>query len=135
MELMYSTAIQIHFGIIVVLMGIIGMNVAMILLAVNPHSYARRARIAMPLSVMLIASVLFTGIIMMAAKQLDFTIENSAMILVTIGLTIMESERYFTLKRTHFDDEDAFATYQTSALRVLVGEMGLVLLMTLGMVV
>ena len=130
MEMMYSAGIQIHYGLILALMGIIGFNAAMLQFAVNPAAYVRRARIAMPLSVMLIAAVTFTGIVMMAAKRLDFSFQNSAMILLTLLLIVLESRRYKALRRINPAQENVLTPYEPYAFKLLLTELAFVLVMT-----
>lgn len=131
---MYNTAIQIHFGTILLLMGVVGMNAAMLLFAVSPTAYARRARSAMPVPVLLIAALLFTGIVMMAVRQMPITLPNVIMILATIGLIVLESKRYKAIRRTRFSQEGALQTYRGFAMKLFGGELAVLMAITLGMV-
>ena len=133
METMYSTSMQLHFGLILVWMGIIAFNAAMVQFAVQAPEYVRRARVVMPFSVMAIAAIAFTGTIMMAAKHLSFTLENLSMIVVTVVLIVLESRRYKTLRRLRTKLEDALTLYRPYALKLLVAEFVLTLLMTVWM--
>lgn len=134
MDMMYNASIQIHFGLIVALMGVMGFNAAMLQFAVQGATYVRRARIAMPLSVSLIAGVIFTGIVMMAAKHLDFTLENIAMIAITLFLIVMESRRYKRLRRMRTSEEGALNAYRPYALKLLGAELAVTVVMTFWMI-
>ena len=133
METMYSMSLQLHFGFVMVWLGIIAFNAAMLQFAVQAPDYVRRARIAMPFSVMAIAAMAFTGTVMMAAKHLDFTLENVAMILITVVLIVLESRRYKTVRRLRTKVAEALALYRPFALKLLAAEFVVTMLMTLWM--
>ena len=133
METMYNTSMQLHFGLILVWLGVIAFNAAMVQFAVQAPDYVRRARVVMPFSVMAIAATAFTGTVMMAAKHLSFTLENVAMIVVTVVLIVLESRRYKTLRRLRTKLADALALYRPFALKLLAAEFALTLLMTIWM--
>jgi len=130
---MYITSLQLHYGFVLVWLGVIAFNAAMVQFAVRTPEYVRRARIAMPFSVMAIAAMAFTGTVMMAAKHLDFTLENIAMILVTIVLIVLESRRYKTVRRLRTKLADALTLYRPFALKLLAAEFVLTMLMTVWM--
>ncbi len=130
---MYSMSLQLHFGFVMVWLGIIAFNAAMLQFAVQAPDYVRRARIAMPFSVMAIAAMAFTGTVMMAAKHLDFTLENVAMILITVVLIVLESRRYKTVRRLRTKVAEALALYRPFALKLLAAEFVVTMLMTLWM--
>lgn len=130
---MYLTSLQLHFGLVLVWLGVIAFNAAMVQFAVQGGEYVRRARIAMPFSVMAIAAISFTGTVMMAAKHLAFTLENVAMILVTVSLIVLEARRYKTLRRLRTKVADALALYRPYALKLLGIELLLTLLVTVWM--
>lgn len=130
MEMMYNAGMQIHYGLMVALMGVIGFNMAMLQFAVNIPAYVRRARIAMPLSVVLIAAIAFTGIVMMAAKHLGFSLQNSMMVLVTLLIIVLESRRYKGLRRINPADESSLRRYRPYGLKLLLTEFAALLAMT-----
>jgi len=86
-----------------------------------------------PLGMTLIGSLLFTGIVMMAAKHLDFTLENIAMIIIGVVLIVLEAKRLKALKYLNAKKEKAFDAYKPFARTLLQIEFVLVLLMSLWM--
>ncbi|MBD3801011.1 MAG: hypothetical protein IE886_06125 [Campylobacterales bacterium] len=130
---MYSMSLQLHFGFVLVWLGIIVFNGAMLQFAVQASDYVRRARVAIPFSVMAIAAMAFTGTVMMAAKHLEFTLENIAMILLTVVLIVLESRRYKTVRRLRTKLPEALGLYRPYALKLLGAELVLTMLMTVWM--
>ncbi|MBV5348176.1 hypothetical protein JZU61_00675 [bacterium] len=136
MEAMYTMGLEIHTVGVIVLMGVVMFNIMMLALSNQVIRYAKRMRIVMPISASLIALILLTGMIMMAAKHLHFTLANDAMIVVGIAMIILEAKRYKTLKRrTDITQEGAFALYKRKAFRFLGIEMALLISVTLWMMV
>lgn len=118
------------------LIGVVMFNITMLVLSNQIIRYAKRMRIIMPISGSLIALILLTGAIMMAAKHLHFSLANDAMIIVGIVMIVLEVKRYKTLKRrTDITQEGAFALYKRKAFRYLGIEMALLLIVTLWMMV
>ncbi len=90
----------------------------------------------MPISGSLIALILFTGAVMMAAKHLEFSFANIAMIVIAIVMIILEAKRYKTLKRkTDITQESAFSEYKQKAFRFLGIEMALLVSMSVWMMI
>ncbi|MDD4884643.1 hypothetical protein [Sulfuricurvum sp.] len=136
MEAMYTTGINIHYFGVMVLMGVVLFNIIMLALSKHIIQYAKRMRIVMPISGSLIALILFTGAVMMAAKHLHFTLSNIAMITIAIVMIILEAKRYKTLKRrTDITQENAFSEYKKKAFRFLGIEMAMLGVMTIWMMV
>jgi 4-amino-4-deoxy-L-arabinose transferase-like glycosyltransferase len=136
MEAMYTTGLNIHYFGVIVLMGIVVFNIVMLSLSHHIIRYSKRMRIVMPISGSLIALILFTGAVMMAAKHLHFTFANIAMIVIAIVMIILEAKRYKTLKRrTDITQEGAFVQYKKKAFRFLGIEMSLLIVITLWMMV
>ncbi|MDP3588800.1 MAG: hypothetical protein Q8R58_12185 [Sulfuricurvum sp.] len=136
MEAMYTMGLEIHTVGVIVLMGVVMFNIMMLALSNQVIRYAKRMRIVMPISSSLIALILLTGMIMMAAKHLHFTLANDAMIVAGIVMIVLEAKRYKTLKRrTDITQEGAFALYKRKAFRYLGIEMVLLISVTLWMMV
>ncbi len=131
MEALYSAGLEIHFVGVVVLMAVVMFNIMMLALSHQIIRYAKRLRIVMPMSSSLIAITIFTGIVMMAAKHLNFSLANSAMIVLSILLIVLEVKRYKILKHeTDIKQEDAFTKYKQKALRILGIELALLVAMS-----
>ena len=136
MEAMYTMGLEIHTVGVIVLMGVVMFNITMLALSNQVIRYAKRMRIVMPISASLIALILLTGMIMMAAKHLHFTLANDAMIVVGIVMIVLEAKRYKTLKRrTDITQVGAFDLYKRKAFRYLGIEMALLLSVTLWMMI
>lgn len=128
MEALYNFGLEIHTVGVLVLMGVVMFNILMLSLSKNIIIYAKRMRIVMPISASLIALILFTGAIMMAAKHLNFSVANTIMTVAGIVMIILEAKRYKTLKRrTDIAQEDAFDGYKTKAFRFLGIEIGMLM--------
>lgn len=133
---MYTMGLEIHTVGVIMLIGVVMFNITMLALSNQIIRYAKRMRIIMPISGSLIALILLTGAIMMAAKHLQFSLANDAMIVVGIVMIVLEVKRYKTLKRrTDITQEGAFALYKRKAFRYLGIEMALLLIVTLWMMV
>jgi hypothetical protein len=136
MEAMYTMGLEIHSFGVMVLLGVVMFNIAVLSLSKNVIRYAKRMRIVMPISASLIALVLFTGMVMMAAKHLHFTFANSVMIVAGIVMIILEAKRYKTLKRrTDITQEGSFALYKRKAFRFLGIEVAMLLSISVWMMV
>jgi hypothetical protein len=134
MEALYSTGLEIHFVGVVVLMAVVMFNIIMLSLSHQIIRYAKRLRIVMPISLSLITITIFTGIVMMAAKHLNFSLANSVMIVLSILLIVLEVKRYKILKHeTDIKQEDAFAHYKQKAFRFLGIEMASLVAMSVWM--
>lgn len=134
MDAMYTMGLNIHYFGVIVLIGVVVFNIMMLALSHHVVRYAKRMRIVMPISGSLIALILFTGAVMMAAKHLAFTFSNIAMIVIAIVMIILEAKRYKTLKRrTDITQEGSFGEYKRKAFRFLGIEITLLLSMTVWM--
>ena len=74
----------------------------------NFDVYKRRIRMWMPIYILAIAFTMFTGILMMAAKHLDFNLSNNLMILLSLLIIALESKRHKRLKNAQKADEELF---------------------------
>jgi len=136
MEAMYTTGLNIHYFGVIVLMGVVVFNIVMLSLSHHIIRYSKRMRIVMPISGSLIALILFTGAVMMAAKHLQFTFSNTAMLVIAVVMIILEAKRYKTLKRrTDISQEGAFGVYKKKAFLFLGIEMGLLIMMNIWMMI
>lgn len=134
MNEMYSMGLGIHSFGAVFLLGTIFLNIVMLRLAKDIKKYKRMMSIYLiPLSITSIGLAVFTGAIMMAAKHLDFTIENIVMILISIILIVLEARRAKYLKFMRNDRERVMEAYSMFASRILYMQLALVLIISIWM--
>jgi len=127
MNEMYDMSIVTHnFGVIGVL-GVILVNVLMLLRAKDVIKYKKFMMLFMPVASTMIATIVFTGIIMMAAKHLDFTIENIVMIIFATVFIALEFKKSYNLKYLNRKEEGAFSKYKSYAMNILLIETAMVL--------
>lgn len=134
MNEMYNMGLDLHsFGAVAMLVAVFG-NLFLLLSYQDLVKYRRLMSVVLiPLTMSIFGLVLFTGTIMMAAKHLDFTIENIVMIVISIAFIVLEVKRLKTLKYINAKKERAFDIYKGFARRILQIEFILVLLISLWM--
>jgi hypothetical protein len=135
MEEMYSMSIGIHDVGVLLLVGIIVMNFVHLHSAKDLKKYAKQMRIMMPFSSSMIFLIIFTGMVMMAAKHLSFTLQNIVMIVFAVAMIVLEAKRYGSLKHINFRAENAFKEYKTKAKKLLYIELGMNVMMSIWMLV
>ena len=124
MNEMYDMSIVTHnFGVMLVL-GVILVNIFFLYGTKDVVKYRRKHTLFMPIGMTMVGAVLFTGIVMMAAKHLEFSIENIVMILFVTLLIFLENKRSKALR---FINQDRFEEYKKQAVKILAVEILLVL--------
>ena len=123
MNEMYSMSIVSHYYSVVGLLVVIFLNFWMMRKAVDIKAYKRQMSLFTPIGSMALASIIFTGIIMMAAKHLDFTIENIIMIVFSILILALEVTRVKRLKYLNPKIEDALKNYKKLVSKLLLSEL------------
>ncbi len=127
MNEMYDMSIVTHnFGVYGVL-GVILVHVIMLYTAKDLFKYRIFMTLFLPIASTTIGAVIFTGVIMMAAKHLDFTIENIIMILFAVIFLVLEVKKSSTLKKLSSKKKDGFAKYKIYAYKILLAEFVMVL--------
>ena len=119
MNEMYNMSIVTHYYSVMGVLGVILVNVLMLLKATNISSYKRFMTLFMPIGSIGIGTVVFTGVIMMAAKHLDFSIENILMIIFAIAMIVLEAKRSSRLKYLNSKEENALELYKKYAFNIL----------------
>ncbi len=115
---MYNMSIVTHnYGVIGIL-GTIFINILMLVRATDIDKYTRVLSIFMPIGMTAIGAVVFTGIVMMAAKHLDFTFENIVMIIFAITLIVLENMRSKKLNAMDKKQEDAMKLHKVDAYKI-----------------
>ncbi|MBL0707704.1 MAG: hypothetical protein JJW00_01475 [Sulfurimonas sp.] len=123
MNEMYEMSIAVHnFGVIGIL-GMISLHIFMLFTARDIKKYARFMLLFMPISITTIATVIFTGVIMMASKHLDFSRENIVMIVFAIVLVVLENIRSKELQKLDKKDTNALELYKIDAYKLFAVEI------------
>lgn len=134
MNEMYTMGLSLHNWSAVAVLAMIFLNLFLLISFEELSKYKRvNALYLLPLEITLLGSLLFTGIVMMAAKHLNFTIENVMMIIVGIAVVVLEAKRLKALKYLNAKKEHAFMAYKPFARTLLQIEFIMVFLMSLWM--
>lgn len=132
MNYMYNMSIDFHNYVVILLLVLIGLNFVLLFRAKNVFSYRKKMAYLTPTIAVLLASILFTGTIMMAAKHLDFTLANIAMIAIAIAFIVLEAKRVKPIKRLK-DVPEAIPVYRDFAKKILSIELLIVLAISVWM--
>jgi len=134
MNEMYNMGLSIHSVSVSALLGVIFVNIVILMKIKDLVKYKRKMSLMlMPLSSMILGTVIFTGIVMMAAKHLEFSVANIAMILLSVVLIYLEVKRVKLLKYINVKKERALEAYKSFALRILTIEFVLINVISLWM--
>jgi len=134
MNEMYSMGLSLHSISTAVILVVIFLNLFILISYQDLKKYKRVMSLFLtPLTATTLGSVIFTGVIMMAAKHLNFTLENIAMILLSLVFIFLEVKRLKTLRYLDVSKERAFGAYKPLARTILQVEFLLVLTISLWM--
>lgn len=133
MNEMYNMSIVTHYYGVIGILVVILINTVMLRRAVNIKDYKRQMSLFTPVGSTAIGGVLFTGIIMMAAKHLDFTVENIIMIVFSFIIIYLEVKRAKGLKYLNPNAENALENFKKYASNLLLGEVFLTLSISIWM--
>ena len=126
MNYMYNMSIDYHNWGAIALLIMIGLNFLLLFQAKELLPYRKKMAFLTPTIAVVLASVLFTGTIMMAAKHLHFTLQNIAMIVAGIVFIVLEAKRVKPLK--HLKNlPHAIPLYRDYAKKILFAELFLIL--------
>ena len=132
MNYMYNMTINYHDYGVIALLAMIGLNFLLLFQAKNVLPYRKKMAFLTPTIAVTLATILFTGTIMMAAKHLHFTLANIAMIVAGIVFIILEAKRVKPLK--HLKDlPHAIPLYRDYAKKILLIELLMILGISLWM--
>jgi len=123
-------SIDIHYIGILALMVVVLANIILLKMSSDVVSYAKKMRKLMPISTSLLFLTLFTGSVMMAAKHLEFTLQNIVMILFALLYIALDVYRFKLLRAT---PKDGIEVYRKSAYLIFAVELVTILLITLWM--
>ena len=133
MNEMYNMSLSIHWVSVFLLLAIFAASLWQLERANDVMVYLKKMRIQSPLIMMAMFAPIFTGMVMMAAKHLAFTIPNIVMILLSIILIYFEIKRSKPLKFATIIEEGVFEKYKKDAKMILVGEIALIVLISIWM--
>jgi hypothetical protein len=119
MEEMYDMSIVAHNYGVVFIFGAILLNLVMIMRAKSVQKYRRFNTLFNPIGGTFLGVLIYTGVVMMAAKHLDFTLANIAMIVFAIVLIYLEVKRSSKLKYIKNEDSSGFKLYKKFVYKVL----------------
>lgn len=129
MNEMYNMGLSIHSFGIVALLAVFVLNIVVLKLASSLEKYKRVMSIILfPLTATMLGFAMFTGVVMMAAKHLDFTLANIAMIIISVVLIVLEVKRSKTLKYMNPKKESALDAYKVFGSNILYLELIVTLL-------
>ncbi len=134
MNEMYNMGLSLHSWSAVAVLVMIFINLYILMSAKELAKYKRvNSLYLLPLEITVLGTLLFTGIVMMAAKHLHFSVENIVMIILGVVLIVLEAKRLKALKYLSTKKEHALEVYKPFSRTILQVEFGLVLLMSLWM--
>ena len=134
MNEMYNMGLSIHSLGTIALLGVILLNAAMLKMADSLQKHKRLSSIVLlPLTATIIGLAVFTGVVMMAAKRLDFTIPNIVMIIISVVLIALEVKRAKALKYMNPQKERSLEAYKIFASKILYVEFALTLVISIWM--
>jgi hypothetical protein len=126
--------LSLHSVSAVAILAVIFLNLFILISSKDLKKYKKLMSVFLtPLSSSILGFTIFTGVIMMAAKHLEFTIENILMILIGFIFILLEVKRLKSLKYLNPAKERAFEAYKPLARTILQIEFILVLAISLWM--
>jgi hypothetical protein len=135
MNEMYNMSIVAHYYSVVAVFLSILLNFTMIILADDIEKHKRFVTLYNPIGGTFMGGIIFTGVVMMAAKHLDFTIENILMILIAIYMIWLDTRRNKALKIIKTDYHSSFQFYRFYAMRMLLTQILLLVAMSIWMLI
>lgn len=130
---MYDMSIVTHNWGVMSVLGVIFINIFMLFGIKNLAKYTRAVSLFTPIVGTTIGIVVFTGVVMMAAKHLEFSVQNVVMIIFAIILIYLEVKRSLRLKQLNKKEVNAFESYKSYALKIFVLEILVILSISLWM--
>ena len=132
MNYMYTMSIGAHNISVILLLVMVGLNFILLFRAKDVLSYRKKMAFMTPTIAVVLASVLFTGTIMMAAKHLKFSLANIAMILFGVAFIMLEVKRVKPLKYLK-NLPHAIPLYRDYAKKILLIELLTMLIISIWM--
>jgi hypothetical protein len=134
MNEMYNMGLSLHSIGAVAILAVIFINLFILISYNDLKKYKRLHSIVLwPMTFSILGFVIFTGVIMMAAKHLDFTFANIVMIIISVVYIFLEAKRVKSLKYLSDTKDHAFNAYKPMARTILQIEFILITLISLWM--
>ncbi|MEN8145985.1 MAG: hypothetical protein ABFR02_00035 [Campylobacterota bacterium] len=130
---MYDMSLTLHSWSVLILLAVFVASLIQLQRADAVLPYLKKMRIQTPVIMMVMFAPIFTGIVMMAAKHLSFTVPNIVMIVLSITLIYFEIKRSKPLRFESIVKEGAFEKYKIGAKNILVGEIAIIVLISIWM--
>jgi hypothetical protein len=122
MQEMYSMSIVTHNYSVIALLLAVGINYYKLMSAKSVQPYRKFIMLFNAVGSTFLAVVIFTGVVMMAAKHLSFTIENIVMIVFSVVFIILEGKRAKKFKYIKNADWDGFLSYREWAKKIFAAQ-------------
>ncbi|WP_345992658.1 hypothetical protein [Sulfurimonas sp. HSL-1716] len=132
MNYMYNLSIIFHNYSVISLLVLIGLNFVLLFKAEELLPYRKKMAYMTPLIAIVLASILFTGTIMMASKHLHFTLANIAMIIIGTTFIVLEVKRVKPLKYLK-NVPHAIPAYRDYAKKIISAELIIVMIIAVWM--
>lgn len=134
MNEMYSMSIVTHnYSVLAVLLAV-GINFYKLMSVKSVKEYRKFIMLFNAVGATFLGFVIFTGVIMMAAKHLSFTLENIVMIVFSIVFIILEGKRAKKFKYIKNDDMEGFVLFREWAKKIFAFEFIVTLIIYIWMV-
>ena len=134
MNEMYSMGLSLHSIGAAAILAVVFLNLFILIAQNDLKKYKRINSVFLqPLTFTTLGFVIFTGIVMMAAKHLNFTFANIVMIVISVIFIALEMKRLKSLKHLSTKKDHAFNAYKPIARTILQIEFVLVVLISLAM--
>jgi hypothetical protein len=127
MNEMYDMSIVTHNYSVIGILVVVFINLFLLISAHEAGKYKRVMSLFTPIGTVAIGGVIFTGIVMMAAKHLEFTLANIAMILFALAIIVLEVKRAKRLNAVSIKDEKGLENFKPFAVKIFVLEIFLTL--------
>lgn len=132
MNYMYNMTIDYHNYSVIALLVLMGLNFLLLFQAKSVLPYRKKMAFLTATIAVILGFILFTGTIMMAAKHLEFTLANIAMIVIGIAFIVLEVKRVKPLKYLK-DLPHAIPLYRDYAKKILFVEFFIILAISIWM--
>jgi hypothetical protein len=123
MNEMYDMSIVTHNWGVMAVFSVIFINIFMLFGIRGLVKYRRAMLLFTPIVGTTIGMVIFSGVVMMASKHLDFTLQNIVMIFFSIILIFLEVKRSKALEKMDKKDPNAWQGYKSYAMKIFVAQI------------